>query len=222
MIVCTKSKPHAKTPRREGIKSFAALRFQNLRPLRNLRMVFSVLFAGIRVIRGLRIFVDSGPKHQGRSDDCPRIEEDERESKNKRRRDQKFYALRFQFSVFSSAPFAGIRVIRGLRICVDSGPKHQGRSADCPRIEEHERELKKSGEGIRSFTLSDFSSRSFLPLHSRGFASFAGSESVLIADPSTRGEAPIARTPKISREDAKTPRVGGSFSIQFSGFQICG
>jgi hypothetical protein len=60
MIVCTKSKPHAKTPRREGIKSFAALRFQNLRPLRNLRMVFPVLFAGICVIRGLQIFVEWG------------------------------------------------------------------------------------------------------------------------------------------------------------------
>jgi hypothetical protein len=60
MIVCTKSKPHAKTPRREGIKSFAALRFQNLRPLRNLRMVFPVLFAWIRVIRGLQIFVEWG------------------------------------------------------------------------------------------------------------------------------------------------------------------
>jgi len=36
-------------------------------------------------------------------------------------------------------------------------------------------------EGVRSFTLSDFSSRSFLPLHSWGFAPFAGYESVLIA-----------------------------------------
>jgi hypothetical protein len=31
----------------------------------------------------------------------------------------------------------------GSQICVDSGPKLQAQSADCPRIEEDERELKK-------------------------------------------------------------------------------
>jgi hypothetical protein len=31
------------------------------------------------------------------------------------------------------------------------------------------------------------------PFYSRGFASFAGYESVLIADPSIKGEAPFAR-----------------------------
>jgi hypothetical protein len=51
-----------------------------------------------------------------------------------------------------------------------------------PRIQENERESKKTRcKGIRSFQLSAFRFPFYLPLHSRGFASFAGCESLLSA-----------------------------------------